>query len=59
MFVLQFRMTEFGTLEIVTEAEPKKKEEELTDAQTAVPQTTTGHPTNTAGKYLYRAHMII
>lgn len=31
-------MTEFGTLEMVTEAGPKEKEEGLTDSQ---PQTTT------------------
>ncbi|KAI7806850.1 lethal(3)malignant brain tumor-like protein 4 isoform X1 [Triplophysa rosa] len=35
---IRFRMTEFGTLEIVTEAEPKEKEEGLTDSH---PQTTT------------------
>ncbi|XP_059363868.1 lethal(3)malignant brain tumor-like protein 4 isoform X4 [Carassius carassius] len=34
---IQFRMTEFGTLEIVTEVEPKVKEAELTGPQ---PQTT-------------------
>ncbi|KTF86463.1 hypothetical protein cypCar_00009832 [Cyprinus carpio] len=40
---IRFRMTEFGTLEIVTEVEPKVKEAELTGSQ---PQTTGTNNTN-------------
>lgn len=37
-------MTEFGTLEIVTEAEPKMKEAELTDSQPKTTGTNNSHP---------------
>ncbi|XP_009290631.1 lethal(3)malignant brain tumor-like protein 3 isoform X2 [Danio rerio] len=41
---IRFRMTEFGTLEIVTEAEPKIKETELTDPQPKITGPINRHP---------------
>ncbi|XP_056331506.1 lethal(3)malignant brain tumor-like protein 4 isoform X2 [Danio aesculapii] len=41
---IRFRMTEFGTLEIVTEAEPKIKEAALTDPQFKTTGTNNSHP---------------
>ncbi|XP_055066074.2 lethal(3)malignant brain tumor-like protein 4 isoform X2 [Misgurnus anguillicaudatus] len=41
---IRFRMTEFGTLEIVTEVEPKEKGEELTDPKPQTTATKNSHP---------------
>ncbi|XP_050988130.1 lethal(3)malignant brain tumor-like protein 4 isoform X1 [Labeo rohita] len=40
---IRFRMTEFGTLEIVTEVEPKVKEAELTSPQSQTTSTNNSH----------------